>query len=258
MGTFLQSNQSQGYLYGWKIVSSETNYAVSALNVGNVEGGKVELFENTLNDFVLIKELKDESGGTDNLFGYDICISSEFLLVGAPGDGAVDGGTVHLFDLNDLDSQIVLGTEKVYEGDRFGHSVALMESYLFVGSPLDDTYSTDGGAVYVFEKNGSSVNQIDVIYSDELGSGYHFGTEVFAENDHLFVLSSSQSMPPVCSVYSVVKQAETIHSEIQLINQIYLDEVPYQEGGDPFASSLSVSAGTVVIGFPQAESSLVK
>ena len=43
------------FIFGWKIVSSETNYAVSALNVGNVEGGKVELFENTLNDFALIK-----------------------------------------------------------------------------------------------------------------------------------------------------------------------------------------------------------
>ena len=254
--TFPQSNQSQGYLYGWEIVSSETNYAVSALNVGDAAGGKVELFGKSLNDFVFIKELKDVSDGVDNLFGYDLSISSEFLLVGAPESGAVDGGTAHLFDLNDLESsQIVLAPEEVYEGDRFGHSVALMEPYLFVGSPLDDTYSTDGGAVYVFEKNETSVNLIEVIYPDAPGNDYHFGTRIFAENDHLFILSSSQSMPPFCSVYSVIQQADTNNTEIGLINQIFLDSVPYEEGGDPFASSISVSEGTVVIGFPQAESS---
>ena len=255
-GTFLQSNQSQGYLYGWEIVSSEANYAVSALNAGNVEGGEVKLFGNPPNEIGLIKELKDESGGVDNLFGYDISINSEYLLVGAPGGGAVNGGTAHLFGLNDLDSsQSVLAPEEVYEGDRFGHSVALMESYLFVASPLDDTYSTDGGAVYVFEKNDTSVSLIDVIYPDNSGNDYHFGTKIFAENDHLFVLSSSKSLPPFSSVYSVVKQADANNSEIRLVNQIYLDEVAYQEGGDPFASSISVSAGTVAIGFPQAESS---
>ena len=95
---------------------------------------------------------------------------------------------------------------------------------------------------------------IDVIYPDNSGNDYHFGTKIFAENDHLFVLSSSKSLPPFSSVYSVVKQADANNSEIRLVNQIYLDEVAYQEGGSICLINLRFS-GNRCYRFPQAESS---
>ncbi len=252
--TILQSNQSPGFLYGWDIVSTASKFAVSALNIGSADGGKVQLFEYADDSFELMREFSEPSDDLGNLFGYDMFMNNEYLIIGSPEGGINKGGTAHIFQVTDINTDSInLIPSEVFEGDRFGHSVAVMDNYFIVGAPFDDTYATDGGAVYIFEKNQSEILHIETIYGDSFSEGYHFGTQLFVDKKHLFVLSSSTGLPPVCSVYSIFKDNDTNSTVVSLVSQISLDSVVHDESLDPFSQSLVVSDGMVLIGFPQAK-----
>lgn len=103
------------------------------------------------------------SSGTIAASGSMAC-TNDYLVVGSTKyfqQGYANSGVAHVFNANTgqliftLNNPNPIGT---YAEDYFGHSVAINDNYIIVGSPMEDWGSLNGGAFYVFSlTNGSLV-----------------------------------------------------------------------------------------------------
>ena len=127
-----------GSLFGWSTANFGDFLGISSLNLGKEEGGGISLFrKNQSWDF--FRSYNSLIYNQDIEFGYDLDLSENFLVVGAPGfDDAISGddsGAVFIFDYTGTDpTPILITPDDLSSGDRFGHSVKIYENKLFVGS----------------------------------------------------------------------------------------------------------------------------
>jgi hypothetical protein len=102
-------------------------------------------------------------GNGGDLFGHATAISGNIAVVGAPG-GSSEPGAAYVYEKTgtgwEYVTALVSGTEGS-AGDLFGSSVAVSGDTIVVSAINDDDTSVDAGAVYVFEKSGSSWEQQD-------------------------------------------------------------------------------------------------
>ncbi|OUU06989.1 MAG: hypothetical protein CBC00_09935 [Verrucomicrobia bacterium TMED40] len=131
--------------------------------------GKVILFErnSSTSQWDISKTFWSDSNQTDEYFGNDLALSSNYLLIGAPreddGSNGTDSGAAYLFEKNST-TQIWsseatrFSPSSLSPNDEFGHSVALWDNYAFIGAKNGGD-SNDTGVVYVFEKEDGMWNE---------------------------------------------------------------------------------------------------
>ncbi|WP_197473511.1 FG-GAP repeat protein [Oleiphilus sp. HI0066] len=240
-------------------------------------------------------------------FGASLAVNDRFLLVGVPNDAAspsdlalsngrasdlqdlidnpvaatlVNSGSALLFNKASLNGTPVV---KDYlkpsfndQGDRFGSSVALAGTTLFVGAPLEDSNSSvintgenqnnapvgggplDGnyGAVYQYmldEFDALSIS--NYIKAKQPLSGANFGEVIAAENRYLVIGQPSASFE---------LNSSTIPAHVEIYDHQSISEAPvylsvYDDeqalGGSVLnarVKSLSLFAGMLAIGLPEA------
>ena len=118
-------------------------------------------------------------------FGFSIAMAgdSNVLLVGAPGRVFNSGG-VYLFTKNGDDyiqSQIIAGSD-TQSNDRFGSDVSISEdgNVLVVSAPH---LNAQAGQIYVFNKSGSTYNQIQQIFEPSFDEYSGFGFNISISKD---------------------------------------------------------------------------
>jgi hypothetical protein len=143
--------------------------------------------------------------------GYSMSLDGDLLAVGAPnqqsfapginGDEgnfeAPQSGAVYIFSRDETGwkQEAFIKPENSEEQDLFGYALALHENRLVVGAPWeqssspgvdadpDDNDSPQAGAVYVFERDGSSWEQVNYIKSHDPRQGDNFGHAVSIQRD---------------------------------------------------------------------------
>jgi Concanavalin A-like lectin/glucanases superfamily/FG-GAP repeat/Bacterial Ig-like domain len=129
---------------------------------------------------------------TDQNFGKSVAISGHTALIGAPGiwdeAGQVRGKSyIYQFDgIEWIESQVLLaGADSVL----FGQAVDIEGNYAIIGAPA--TYSADTGAVYIYEKEGSSWILNARLTADDGSPGDGFGTDVDISGKNVIVGSNN-------------------------------------------------------------------
>ena len=168
--------------------------------------GAVYIFKRTGTTWALEQEISDQTTGFINLaaedhFGRSLVLNDDRLLVGAPftdGVSGVNTGAVYVFKRTattwSLEQEIadqLTGFTDLEEGDMFGTSLALDDTRLLVGAPLDDGHSgLKSGAVYVFKRSGTTwaleqavADQVNNFNS--LGADDRFGQSVALDGSRL-------------------------------------------------------------------------
>ncbi|GJM23303.1 MAG: hypothetical protein DHS20C15_32180 [Planctomycetota bacterium] len=154
--------------------------------------------------------------------------------------------------------------------DRHGYAVAISGDTMVVGAPseasnatgVDGTQSDDSapgaGAAYVFVRSGSSWTQQAYLKASNTESGDNFGSAVAISGDTL-VVGAHREYSSATGVNG--DQADNtagvgtgaayvfVRSGSSWTQQAYL-KASNTEGGDSFATSVSVSGDTVLIGAP--------
>jgi hypothetical protein len=193
-----------GAQFGYSVAlnASGTIMAVGAVldwYTGSADNGAVVLFQWngsawTQMGATLYGDTATYGLGTGSQFGYSVALnaSGTILAVGAKNYSS-QGGAVVLFQWNGSSSAWdQMGSTLFYDDygltttALFGHSVALNASgtILAVGAVLDDTGSTNNGAVVLFQWNGSSsawTQMGTTLYGDatySLGTTANFGVSV--------------------------------------------------------------------------------
>lgn len=76
-------------------------------------------------------------------------------------------------------------------GENFGSAIEIENDFLFIGSPNNSSQITNGGAVYVFKKVGSTWTYLSKIQPASLSSGENFGTYISFYDNQVFIGSKN-------------------------------------------------------------------
>lgn len=76
-------------------------------------------------------------------------------------------------------------------GENFGSAVEIENEFLFIGSPNNSTVIPNGGAVYVFKKNGTNWNFLTKIQPLSLTNSESFGSNIVFHDNQIFIGASN-------------------------------------------------------------------
>lgn len=121
----------------------------SRMAVGS--GGAVRVYRNEGDEWQPVMPVLE--GRTGTRFGASVAIGDQWLVVGAPEDGASRDGAAYVYSATTLMLERVLRPGDGRLNDRFGASVAVDGNTIVVGAPYADDLQVfyNFGAAYVFD-----------------------------------------------------------------------------------------------------------
>jgi|GEM_PF-2428796 len=145
-------------------------------------------------------DLSASDAAAADMFGYDISMSSGYLVVGSPD--TTQPGKVYLYQIDNKllyltgKSEVILGAHDGESGNMYG-SVSTNGKYVVAGAMSQGA----GGAVYLYRINKDQVNKTPLteikITSPMATDGDQFGADVAVSDDYLLVgqpFSDTQGM----------------------------------------------------------------
>ena len=217
--------------------------------------------------------LKASNTGQGDSFGESLALSGETLVVGAPfedssatgvnGDGANNTGTnsgaAYVFrrGLQGWSQEAYLKASNTQSGDGFGDAVSVSGDLIASGAPQEDSSATgvDGdqannsaafaGAVFVFERSGSTWSQSAYVKASNTGVSDRFGDALaLSEND--LAIAAAQEDSSATGVNGEEDDDSLPDSgAVYLFEAGYLPVVTFRNAG---SNPVSYTASPTVIG----------
>ncbi|WP_428310802.1 GEVED domain-containing protein [Hydrocarboniphaga sp.] len=192
-------------------------------------------------------EAPDPSSGDE--FGYSVAVSGDTLLVGTPFDDTgsnVNQGSVYVFARTDSgwsqQAKLVASDGAAY--DDFGHSVAIDEDSLLVGTPFDDTSSNvNQGSVYVFARTDSGWSQQARLSATGGTANDRFGSAVALSDGYALVGSPNHELG-AGAAYVFIRSGETWAQQAMLT----LPENTSTATPANLGCAVSISGSTALVG----------
>lgn len=166
--------------FGYAVDISDSHVVVGA-NRENGGAGAVYVF-----DLLGTQQHKiTSSTGVRNGFGNDVAVSGNKIIVGASEDDTLgtNVGAAYLYNA-DGSGEIRLENPTPLTSDRFGFSVDIDGDTAIVGTPYDDTRTTNAGAAYVYDSNG---NLLTSVFAPDVGANDNFGYDVAIDGSNILV-----------------------------------------------------------------------
>jgi hypothetical protein len=152
----LVASDGPGGQFGIAVAATGSTVMVGAWfdNPKGSLSGSVYVFEkNSTGQYEQVSKLVASDGTRSNVFGNPLAVTSGLLMIGAYGvaDQGSQSGAMYVFEKNSTGqyeqvSKVVASDGAA--GDKFGNSLAAINTTVIVGSPGDEE---DTGSVYVFE-----------------------------------------------------------------------------------------------------------
>jgi hypothetical protein len=238
--------------------------AVGAINVPSPTGfdGAVYIFQRQSGGTWLeIKRITAPDGGSGRGFAWSLSLRGDLLVVGAPFDNqaASHAGAAYVFqrELGGPDNwgfvrKII--ADDAASSDRFGESVAVDGELTLIGAPRRDTAGADAGAAYLFSRNLGGSNQWGLVrqmVASDASSDDFFGDSVSLSGDIALVGATSANGASAQSGAAYVFRRD--EGGVGMWAETAKLFAPDGHGGDDFGISVSVNAGQIAIGAPDAE-----
>lgn len=191
------------------------------------------------------------AGGYLDGFGFDVDLSGDRALVGAPWEGSsghdTGAGYVFAFDGQAWNLEAKLSYSGTFDFANMGRSLALAGEVAALGAPLDFEGSTQTGRVFVFERVAGVWTETQRLAPSDGAQGDTFGYRVALDGDVLVVGSPYKNNPGVADGAAYVFE----RSAGRWIETARLS------GGDGadgefryFGNSVAVDGNTVAVGCP--------
>ena len=240
--------------------------------------------------------LKASNTDGGDSFGESVAISGETIVVGAFSEDSaatgVDGdqsdnsvsfsGAVYVFQRENgqWSQEAYLKASNTDDEDQFGASVAVSEDVIVVGARCEDSATTGvngdqsdnsesgSGAAYVFRRENGQWSQEAYLKASNTDRGDQFGESVaisgetivvgaFGEQSSARGANGDQSDNSSGSVFRGSGAAYVFNRENGLWRQEAYLKASNTDGGDSFGESVAISGGTIVVGAPEEDSSVI-
>ncbi len=213
------------------------------------DSGGVYVFVRSGTSWSQQAKLLPAGGAAGDQFGTSVSLQGDTLAVGVPKrDGAsLDMGAVYVFvrSGSSWTQQAVLSASDAAGGDGFGRSVCLASDALVIGANQKDEHGIDSGAAYVFTRSSTVWTQQTKLVPGDGSSFANFGRAVAMVNGTILVGACQDRVtgPSSGSAYVFVGSGASWTQANKLTPVI-------SAAGDFFASSVSLSGATAVVGTP--------
>ena len=198
----------------------------------------------TVDPTVTATILLASDGVSKDTFGQSASVSGDLAVIGANFKNSIQGAA-YVFARSGATwiQQAKLTASDGLSGDQFGASVSVNGNTAVVGA---FGAASGQGAAYVFvQLNGAWSQQAKLMASDGAG-GDQFGVSVSVNGDTVVVGAASEASAQGAA-YVFVRSGTSWTQQAKLT-------ASGGAGGDQFGASVSVSAGTAVVGAPGAGS----
>ncbi|MFZ9002154.1 MAG: FG-GAP repeat protein [Bacteriovoracaceae bacterium] len=166
---FSDISGSNGDEYGHTLVLNSRGLLVGVPKAQNGEG---RIYFYTLNtstlQFSAATIISSVASSPNYNFGAAVAMSNDYAVIGEPGNERA-----YIYDLNDLNSVIILNEPVINGGNLFGHSVSIDANTAVVGAPRSNNSK---GSIYVF--SGSNFSNREQKTLSLLSAGDGFGWSV--------------------------------------------------------------------------------
>lgn len=139
--------------------------------------------------------------GSPQQFGFSSSISGNYAIVGAPYSDnpatidLLDSGAAYIYyknENNNWQEQAKLLPPNIEEHDRFGWSVAINGEYALIGAVGDDDNGLNSGAVYVYQRDGTSWSQVTKLIPADNAENDFFGSSVDLDNNLYAIIGAER------------------------------------------------------------------
>lgn len=213
------------------------------------ERGAAYVFVRSGMQWVYSATLTASDGATMHRFGEAVSIDAGTIVVGAPGVNSHAGRAyVFVWTGSGWAEQGKLTATDATANDYFGRAVAIRGDTALIGSPLDDTLSSDGGSAYVFTRSGSAWTQRTEIVSVSSDPGDWFGSSVALSDGTALIGAALDDTPTVSNcgkAYVYVGSGPTWSHQATL-------QQPTPTSAAMFGASVALDADLALVGAPQA------
>jgi len=177
--------------FGYSVAISGDHVIVGAYqdDVNGGSSGSSYIFIRSGSTWSQQDKLLPLDGATNDLFGYNVAISENYAIVGAPldDDNGENSGSAYVFQRigTNWSQQVKLLPADGAAHDQFGVSVSISVDLSIIGANTDGDNGSDSGSAYVFQRIGADywTQQVKLLASNGAASDY-FGQSVsiFGEN----------------------------------------------------------------------------
>jgi hypothetical protein len=181
ISTILNPEPETSAAFGTKVAASTSYFAVSAPNInvnvsGNIRIDAGKVFVYNLYNQELLYSLVSSIPSSYDLFGQELVISDDYIIVGIPRK-YTQSGRIEIFRTNTGTQIHAINNPVADSYSDFGQSIDLLGTRAIVGCPESDTDGTQSGRAYLYDvENGtllhtfSNPNAYDVVQGDRFGS----------------------------------------------------------------------------------------
>ncbi len=179
-------------------------------------------------------------------FGSALAMSDDRLAIGSQ---SAAGGTVTIYRLIGQSWQFeqTIANPSPGLGDRFGDALALDAERLIVGDPLDDTNTTDRGAVFVFTNTGRSWQLASTLSPLSTADRQYFGRSLALTATRLAIGANGADAADGTSASGMVEVFDLLGGN--WLRAAELRPAPAVVGGH-FGWDLALDDDTIVVGEP--------
>lgn len=282
---------SRGAEFGKSIAYSEDGvYMAVGAHKDNVDSngdfyrtsaGSVHIFKKVNGEWIYFQKISTTSGtnerGVQDYFGSSVSIYGGTLVVGAPSqdydensaNSLSDAGAAYIYVFNGtqftlLQKIVGSGTNGRIASDNFGAQVSIVNDTIAVGAPyhgyddLGGNFISDAGAVYIFQKSGSTWTQTQKLVptgTNARVSSDNFGMSLYLTKTELYVGSPNQGYDESGGTFSdgsgavyVFRKSGSTWSQVQKVIATGTNaRIDY----DAFGTSIAASDNYLLIGAPK-------
>ena len=180
---------------GFSVAMSESGtYAASSQILGGT-GGEAYVLTRSGSTWTMGSAITSSDVAAGDQFGVSVAIEDDYLLAGSRNDddGGTSSGSAYVFTRSGTSwsQQAKLVASDGEANTQLGESVAMSQDtkYVAIGAPdRNESGVTDPGAVYVFERDGSTWTQRAKLLTSSPDASDKFGEEVSISGDGSFVV----------------------------------------------------------------------
>lgn len=182
---FTGSQTAQGDFFGMEAALDGTRLAIAATQDDDLgfNSGEVYLFDFDGTSWVETARLQAPDGDASDKFGSALALSGDVLVVGAAADepgGIVNSGSAYAFRNvgGTWGLEQKLTSQAAVTGGQYGWALATDGALLLVSAIEEAIGGAERGAVYAYEHDGTSWNQVQRFMQSDGADGDRFGWEM--------------------------------------------------------------------------------
>ncbi|MCL5269782.1 MAG: hypothetical protein M1457_04340 [bacterium] len=150
--------------------------------------GAVYMYARSGSDWAMVRKLTDPDGESEDYFGWSVALAGNTAVVGIrlDDDMGTNAGAACVFQRDAGGNWLAAAKLTAVDGadlDQFGASVAINGDTILVGAYGNDAVAADGGAAYVFKRDGSAWTQVKRLTAADGAGLAFFGWSVSISDD---------------------------------------------------------------------------